>query len=303
MAQTHEGLPITINFEFQESETKTSQTGRTKEINKDINTTGSAGIPLLGKIQTKLGMSHKKNNSYMKTLTQLDAGKEIISKQLHDEALYDFEQYLEENKNLTKIYTGEKELEIGSYVKIHAHFQIINLNFLINMLSEDINEGKGKAFSDILFSIPKLFSNAPEKNNQGEGNESVGINSRLDKLKKEAEQDMKALLHISKILPSSAFIRLNHYIAPMKAEYLRESPEELSFKYGSNESQIKITLLGKVTRKVIKPEINEGPLQLFEEGFLKGTTHIASTFDHLLEMIKFVEEGDYIVSPIAIYFE
>src|SRR5690606_28190263 len=65
--------------------------------------------------------------------TQTEAGKEIISTKLHDNALVLFQQKLEDENRLFK----DTSASIGDYVQLKAKFNIIDFNYLLKMIQPE----------------------------------------------------------------------------------------------------------------------------------------------------------------------
>jgi len=143
IAQKNNGLPNLHSTEFQESETKTSTDGTTKDVVNEVQADVSSGtvkIPFVvdspsGKLSYK--MNHKRGITSGISWTQLEAGKEIISKQLHDNALQLFEDYLEENNLIKRVTTKTEDFVSGDYLLIQGAFSIISVNNIKDVLNPD----------------------------------------------------------------------------------------------------------------------------------------------------------------------
>ncbi|AFC32114.1 hypothetical protein PM3016_5414 [Paenibacillus mucilaginosus 3016] len=288
IAQLKEGLPTSHVREFLEQETQTTLDATQKESTHEVSgeaSTGSVTIPQFfatpsGKGAYKYINKNRLDNSF--TLSQLDAGKEIISKQLHDNALSDFEEYLnDDNVYCTTNDAFDKQIDIGKYIKIIHPFEIFDLSYVKKSL--DVSILKEMA----------LLANSgvvPAKNGQKKLNPDVekGMNS-FDVI----------LRFLTNILPSNLCIRQGNFISALKEKYVRETNSELIFKYGTK-SSLKLTVLGKVTR-----EFDEFDIDMFNKGgmFSHITESITGVTRQFIDEVKLIKKGDIIISPIAIYFE
>lgn len=307
MAQTNSGLPTLTSSEYQESEQKTSTTGKTGESTHQIVgevTLGEFDVVVFKSPTAKAQYTHvnRQGNNSSISLAQLEAGKEIISKQLHDNALGDFEVYLEENHKL-KIAEPTSFLNPGEYFKVSGVFQIVDLSFYKRALSKKmidrfvINAIAMERDSE-LEKVEKEGLNASQKSIK-----TKEIRNHYDRVIKQNNElfDMisDVLDYISTLLPTDSYIKIGRYVAPIKPEFLRESSNTLSFKYGSK-SPMRITMIGKITRvydNLISSGVGPGAnihetMQLF-----------SASVEQFLMQTDLLRTGDLIVSPIAIFFE
>ncbi|WP_411734874.1 hypothetical protein [Paenibacillus sp. M2] len=303
LAQSNEGLPISTNTELQESEsrTKTDEIKRMQQHQGDTEVS-SGEIDLAGLFKTpsakgRYRLTNRKTTGEALAITQLDAGKEIISKQLHDNALTEFESYLEDNGMI-----HDTADNVGTYVKIKGEFSIVSLDFMKNILNPE--------YTSQLF---KIFTES-EIDEKIVGIEALAIQdskkkSMISAIRKEAQKDKESqekmlqgighmISYTSSLFPSDTFIRIGSYIMPIKNENLRETSSALTFKYGSN-SEIELTVLGKFTRvyTTLAPNtMDSGNTAEMMEG-------ISTIVDGFIGEMGIVKRGDFIISPIAIYFE
>lgn len=308
IAQQNNGLPSSHSTEFQESESKSSTTGKSNELQNEMDTelkTGELKFPGLfespsGKVRYKL--AHKRGTSSSITLNQLEAGKEIISKQLHDNALQQFEDYLIENELLKEASISEDAMP-GEYVKIKGAFSIVDLKDINNILNPTaVSTALGFAMETAL-------------DNEIAQMEELGVTSqqrqrRIKEYQETQKKETKAMSeqlakfqiliqYMESILPSSAFLKTDRYTCPLRIEYLRESAKELAFKYKYDQT-MPITIIGKYTKKFerfaqLSRETNNGPFGVIGDSI--------NAFDQAFETFGIFKKGDLIVSPVAIYFE
>lgn len=97
-------------------------------------------------------------------------------------------------------------------------------------------------------------------------------------------------------LPTATFLLAENLLVPLKQKFLRESSKDLTFKYGSKNMDLKIVIVGKITRQVTDvtlPDFSQ------EYSFLE----FGEVVNYLLKEIGVLQKNNFIVSPIAIYFE
>ncbi|MFX3631894.1 MAG: hypothetical protein ACE3L7_07415 [Candidatus Pristimantibacillus sp.] len=299
IAQTNNGLPLSTSTEFQESETKTNSVDKNNQLQNNLNigiTTGELAVPGLFKLPTSkgdYGLKSIKGTNESATLTQLDAAKEIITKQLHDNALHDFEEYLKE-KDLLKYPLTTDELIPGSYISYRGKFEIIDMEFLSSLLNpEKLSTIFDLMISEELKGIKEAAAGLDNKTKQ----QILGMSNKAKKdsedTKKQFNQVAAMLDYISLLLPHTSYIRIDKYLCPLKSNFLREKSKELIFKYGRN-STLNITVIGKYTKIFDNiADANSG----------SGITAISSMLDGLTQQLDIIKKGDHIVSPIAIYFD
>ncbi|UNK20186.1 hypothetical protein MNQ98_09315 [Paenibacillus sp. N3/727] len=166
---------------------------------------GSVDIPfIISSPSAKLLYKYNGNNHYEETvsLTQTDAGKEIISKQLHDNALDDFVEYLNK-KQLLNIITDATsgEEQIGNYVKIKSTFNLFDLDYLKNLTN-----------SDSMRAIISLTTENLTTPKQSKGKQ----NQRLEPAVERGIRAIDTILkYLTSILPTQLYLKQGGYIAPL----------------------------------------------------------------------------------------
>lgn len=307
IAQSNSGLPTLINTEIQEQESRTSTKGTSTDSTHEI-----AGEVSLGEFdvvffkspsaKSQFKYANKQGNNSSISWTQLDAGKEIISKQLHDNALAEFEQYVEQN-GLLKIKESSEHAVPGEYIKVSGTFYVVDLSFFQKALNKKIID------RFLLDEIDKQCISALdqiEAENLTRQQKEVKRKETQKRFEKQ-KNDNKILFelitdvvdYVNTLLPASSYLKIGNFVAPLKPDYLRESSSELGFKYGHS-SKLRITLIGKVTRvydnlisQGIDPSANiYGMMQL-----------LSSAVEQFLIESALLKTGDLIVSPVAIFFE
>lgn len=303
IAQTEGGLPTNIDSEKSEEIREQSDSESSRGADSFIEgkfKLGEFEIPLLFKTPTgeiSTGIKPNFKSTEKVSLSQLESGKEIISKILHDNALEKVESGLiEKNVLLRNVH----EAEAGKYIKIKTPFKIIDFDYLKKAFAPD-------KLPDLIFSdLDKTFESLKSETKRLEGKQKQlakaqvkSEEQRIRKEKKEQVDSLKflesALNYITDIIPTVSYLVGDNILVPLKKDYLREESKDLTFKYGTS-SGLKINILGKVTRIIDDVEIPD-----FDQDF--DYMKIGEIVNFILNSIGVLDEGDYIISPIAIYFE
>ncbi len=217
----------------------------------------------------KKGESETLNDTF--TLTQTEAVKELITRQFHDNSLDVLIDHLTTNNRLKP--ASNTNLKNHQYVLTEGSFDLMDIDHL-----------KSFADKDFLEMIDKSMS-SKEKN------------ERVQKSPFPIT-DFNKMIHVTSLfLPTELFIRQGKFIVPLSKEYLRESSRIFSFKREDGE---KIKILGKVRRQIVNIDFD---LNLKSFGMFDVIDGIESMAEGLLAQLGVLEKGDYVISPIAIYFE
>lgn len=305
LAQINGGLPtIKSREEMEEIKDVSESSEGFKSLSsvEAVMKTGEFEIPLLFKTPSGeiKGIWKPGNFSEEKAIaSQTEAAKQIISTQMHDNALEEFITYLDDNEFL------KSENEIGSYIQKTENFKIVDFDFLVRMMQFDtlgmvIFEKFDKDISKIeneMENIPSKVKHTREyQQKKAELNSKVKkVKSKKDETRQEFEDIEKILKYLQSILPYSTFLIMDNAIVPLKSDFLREKGQELSFKYG-NTPNLKITLLGKITSSINDIDV---PALASPEAILELHEMLYAIFG----LFNLIKKGDKIVSPVAIYFE
>lgn len=248
------------------------------------NFTGEFGLkPLFG-----LKFSEDKETvNTTNTLSQIETGRELIEKILHDNAFDLFGAYLKENNLLDYI----DNCMLGNYVEINNDFTIRDLGYLTNIFTEDFIDFISNMGIE---SLKSQIDNAEMSSSVRKSKERELVN-----IKKKSEEEFigykKILNIIGDMLPYSQFIICEECLIPITNKYLRESLSQIRFNYSG-----KIKVLGKFT-SVFKDSINK---EKENETFLGGlNSTLDQTFKELYVNMLGFNENMKIVIPIALYFE
>ena len=264
LAQEKGGLVSSISKENQQSRTETKTDTQSNDNIDEI----QAGIKAIFSLFAKVGTKYGETESY--SLSQLDAGKEIISMQMHDNAVDDLLKSLIDKGALV---TTTASLEVDKYMLIKSKFKLIDLDFIQNILGSKEFEGAMKK------SVASGKSGG--KANQVPGFSDFG----------------KMLKVMSSLLPSTVYIKQGKVLCPLRAENLRVSPKEILFNYSND---VEITVLGKVSRRM---GTNRDLDNIQFESVLSLSDMMSGTTDMMAATMGLSNEGDFIVIPIAAFFE
>ncbi|HDX9590756.1 TPA: hypothetical protein ROX98_003811 [Bacillus pseudomycoides] len=247
------------------------------------------------------------NNELIGTTKSIEVKENTLGQQYS--ALNEFEDYLHKNSSLVNFneQKDSEELAPGTYVKFTSSFQPINFDVVQKMINDKfikflfnkLEEAKNVEVQTILEQTLTLEQRTVFLNELEKTYENM---VSVQKNKIHSVKDM--LVYIKEAIPYSSFIKMDNCLIPVKECYLTESIGELAFKYGSADASIEITLIGKITKKINKKEINsldysnlvdKQPSKILHE-FLGFPTNLLGGFG-------VVAANNFIISPVAMYFE
>lgn len=264
IAQIYGGLPSTVTNEMQESRTQTHTDTRQQETVSELH--GSLNVAI-AKMDAKITPKETRGESI--SLAQLEVGKEIISKQLHDNAVDELIEHLRKNDLLVD---SPELFEVNKYILYRSSFKVVDFEYLKIFTRKEFSQ---------LLGLNKQLNNKMQPGNQKIIIDNLG----------------KILDFFSAIMPSDLFIKQDGMLSPLKREFLRIQPKELLFKYSE---ETKVCLLGKVTKRIdnvaIQDEFELKSLLSFSDLMMRLASGLMAQFE-------VVYEGEFIVSPIAIFFE
>ncbi|MCD2332895.1 DUF6414 family protein [Bacillus cereus] len=316
IAQTNDGLITSKSTEMQEQRTETHQEGTGAQARGFLEIQGDTGkfeVPLFLKspsAKATMRLSPGENHSESFSIADLEAGKEIISTQLHDNALNDFETYLDKEKLIFNIDNTSSSLSLqpGTYIKTTSTFTAMNFEVIEKMVGEKfieillygVREQKEKSILEI------------ENDNNIKPSQKKSAIQLINKQFKAMEETQTSQLkqvqlmleYINQTVSAKAFLKMGKIFIPLKQNYLRETIDELIFKYGQNNPSVKATLIGKVTRKISNDETQ---FPDFSNLMTQSSQNIFNSFLGLplgmLSNFDVLTTDDVVVSPVAIYFE
>lgn len=308
LAQTNGGLPTTKSREESEEIKDALESSSGHKSASSIEATFKSGkfeIPLIlntpsGEVK---GVWRPGTFSEEKAIaSQTEAAKQIISTQMHDNSLEEFMSFLKKNESLT---ANDQELygnQIGKYISRKSSFKIIDFEYLQRIMQADIFsqfmfqelEKQHQQWEEQIKVFPKTSAEYKKLNSQLKKS-SDNLKNMRKKTNEQFKQVEDIMKYLTDILPNSTFIIGDGFIAPLKAEFLRELGKELTFKYGNSPS-LKVTLLGKITG-----ELNTEDLPNLDG--VDAVLELHQFIYFMLNSLSLTKKGDLIVSPVAIYFE
>ncbi|PEB51066.1 hypothetical protein CON65_09985 [Bacillus pseudomycoides] len=238
---------------------------------------------------------------------RMEAKENTLGQQYN--ALNQFEDYLLKNSSLVNFneQKDSEEVNPGSYIKFTSSFQPINFDVVQKMINDKfikflfnkLEEAKNVEVQNILEQTLTLEQRTVFLNELEKTYENM---VSVQKNKIHSVKDM--LVYIKEAIPFSSFIKMDNCLIPVKECYLSESIGELAFKYGSEDTSVEITLIGKITKKINKKEIHALDYSNLVD---KQPNEILNKFlgfpTNLLGGFGVVTANNYIISPVAMYFE
>ena len=308
LAQIYDGLNTSTNRETGEEVKSGSESeegykrGNSFEVNANTGKGKFIGVFEGPSGDVKFRIQPGAFESEKTNLYQTETGKEIITRQLHDNSLLQFEDYMISN-NLIKHHT--EEFNVGDYIKIKGYFKLFDFKFITKVIESldilhNINvEQSIQTISNVLNELDSKSKNLSHHQNKSTQTKFLA-QTEQKRIKDKTKQEKNSFDNIKKLLESTTalfsdkvFMTLNGFLLPLKEEFLREKAPDLMFNYDGVGEGIEIVVVGKITRKIN----NETSLN-FE------TLHsIVNMSEFLLVGIDVAKKGDFIVSPIAVYFE
>ncbi|MEQ3340210.1 DUF6414 family protein [Clostridium butyricum] len=267
------------------------------EASDEISTTKSDKTePNKGNFKTEIGFKpilnftlteNKDSINTTNTLSQIETGRELIEKILHDNAFDLFVSYLKDEQ----ILNDTDNCILEKYIKINDTFKIRDVKSIGIILSDNFMDFMSEqAVGNLRKQLASSgLTNALKKQKEKE------IENIKKQSKKEFEEYKKIFEIIGDMIPYSEFLICDNCIIPITNKYLRESLNQISFNYGG-----KINIVGKYT-STLKDAIEKGNS---DSGVLGDFNSILN--NALKELyINFLDfsEDMKIVIPIALYFE
>lgn len=280
LAQIHGGLVDVISTEKQSEQSSTLSQTKAPSINGSKFTIG---------ISKFLGYEYSHTSNYLEeitTISQTEAGKEILSKIIHDNSYDSLIEYLT-NNNRIRNYDNNSSLEVGEYLILYGKFRMVDLSMISKLFNEDFK-------SIYSFISDRQLENIAQTLNreQRRSKELKNVQTNMQKKTESLLKDMKAVVNfISQILPSDKYIIYDNIFIPLKGKYLREDYASIRYKYSTNSY-----IAGQITGD-IKSIMNFTPKNELDEA-LKALDQIT------LELFKSlsISENFWIMDPIAWYF-
>lgn len=308
LAQKNNGLPTTSSREDSEELKNTSEESSGSKSGSSIEATYKTGeieFPLIFKSPSGdlKGVWRPGTFSEEKAIaSQTEFAKQIITTQMHDNALEEFINYLGSEESQLKVSDSN---EIGTYINKSTDFKIVDFKYLKKIIDAEAlstvmlyqSEEQIMKYKTQLESIPKAERSSAQY--QELKRQLEIIERKLAAERKEFTGQLEfaqiALSYLDNISTNATYLITDGFIIPLKQDFLRESGSDLSFKYG-NTSNIKISFIGKITGEIPDSDLDKRA----PEEFITKIHEMLYTVFISLNLIK---KGDKILSPVAIYFE
>jgi len=282
LAQIDDGLVNSRKFEEQRCRTEV----KTEE---DMPATGKSNISM--GLSSLLGYQYNFENEYIKeinTISQTEAGKEILSKIIHDNSFDNLISYL--NKNGLISSDSHKSPVVGDYLILNGNFKMIDLSFITSLIDGNFTKIYSSITSGAFDDAIKNMNRQQKRSNEFKAKEKL-MKDKLDSELKTFDDVRSMIDFISKILPSDTYIIHNQILIPLTKKYLRENYISLRYKYSSES-----TIVGYITGD-LKSIMDFKPNNELDDLF--------KVFDEmLLKTLEFLSIKDdfKVMHPIAWYF-
>ncbi|MEC3840246.1 DUF6414 family protein [Bacillus amyloliquefaciens] len=306
LAQLDQGIVTDYSYHDDTQKTLSSGTRDSSGKNASLGFSVSGGTGWLPGVNIGLNgnMGGKSDAMFLDSESLLEGHKDILNKSFHD---YSLVLLLEKLKAEELLVDNQEDLNEGDLYFGEGPFKFFDFELLSNALNpnaletfmlyeEDqsiesieeaekiIKKSKGtKQDPDIIQEARKLVEKRKELSS------IITLYKTLDILSSYA----------SKILGGHSIIKSQTNIGLVKKEYLRESPESLSFR-GNNGKNVKF-LARIISKKDVVYDGNLSGLPPISPDKLNEVPNFM--LDILLGSFNIIESGDLLVTPIAIYFE
>lgn len=261
-----------------------------KNSKEETNSPGNKNTNVIFSLPKLVSMGFSEDSDFERTtniLSQLESGRELIEKILHDNALEQFRKNILETELLNDI----NNCSIGNYTEISGSFLVRDFEYIINVYSDE--------YIDFLCDDAVKTLEDELQNNPGNTNKKI-LENKIKNIKSQTRKihnNTRRVFNMAKnILPFSKFIICDNCIIPLESKYLRESATNIRFMYSQN-----INIIGKYT-STLKDAINREK-NAPNIGFNKMFAAMDETFEAFYSKTLGLNESMKIILPIALYFE
>lgn len=286
LAQLNDGL---INSVGKENVAEVTE-GKQLEDNP-ITDESTIGINIPGIFNYK----HNINSEYItevNTITQTNAGREIISKIIHDNSYDELFDYLSESVGI-KQYNNSESINTGTYIELSGNLRMVDLSALLSLFDEDFRNVYSTMINGEFSKSLENFNREERRSNETKKNQ----NQNKNKVKSDVKMFKNVtdvISYIAKLLPSDKYIIYEDILIPLDEKHLREDYNSLRYKY-SNDSIIFGQITGTV-KDVMQFSLNAG-------GAL--TPMFLALDDLLLSVYNLlgIDENFKLMHPISWYYQ
>lgn len=302
IAQLDKGVTLNYSLEqtAQESNTETSQItrGKVAGFNGTFQTSASN---LLSSMNLSFGANISRNGNEITggSRTLLEGQKDLLNKAFHDYALDILLQLLEDNQ---KLKTSSFPLAEGDICLWETEWQYYDFEFLGKIVDFDnVLETLGVYVTDDEYKQAETTLKKQKKHPKSP--EYLKAQQIILQYKSQAvprnilKQIQVFCSYANKFLGNYSIIKAANTFHLIEKEMLREVPTALSLR---SESTRKAKVLFRVIGK--RETVFDGENLNFEA--LQDFTRIGNMmFDIIFVALQILKDGDYIATPIAIYYE
>lgn len=220
------------------------------------------------------------------TLSQIESGRELIEKIIHDNAFEQLRNHLDKKFGVKNI----KECELGEYIETTTKYIIRDLDYIYNIYTEEfIDFMCDTEFEDLKKNKPSGANKTAQK----------CFDKKIEDAKKEFKLQQEKTRRIFSIarnmMPFSKLLLCGDAIIPLNDKFLRESTDRIRFTYSE-----KIKILGKYTSTLEDAVRREEGIQ---NSFDSLYSSLDETFKELYINVLGLDKSAKIIQPIALYFE
>lgn len=274
ISQIESGLTVGNHQEVTDTTTEVQGKSRT-EPQQQVEGKGTLGfVGITAKLNSEI-------NTQSSTLTQVEAGRELIDKILHDDSFNKFYKYIRDEGKIK----NEKTSNMGDYIEKKENFKFWDLDYLIEAFNE-------KTVEFIVNS--SLEEEVKKLKEQGKTVKNFEMKNMAKTIKEPIVSGMEIIRICREILPCSKFITTNNMIVPINEKFLREEIKSIRFKY-----DCKLDLIGRYTGNYLKENTTFEEERGFHEVF-KSLDEMSLIF---IKDIIGIDINSKIIEPIALYLE
>lgn len=304
LAQLKEGL---ITGFSQEESSQSSETAGQQSIrgNKAGFTSNlRIGTGMLPGAELRIGGNYggEGTEGENSSTTFLEGQKDILNKAFHDYALELLTHELKQNELLVENYEDLKEgsLYLGESSYRFYDFNLLkksmDYNFMSEMMLHDVSH-LDLSYEDSKKLIAKKNPTAADREKLEMAQQIIRVNEQAQPIINILKQLNTFSTFASNLLEDLTVIKMGKNIGLLRNKNLRESIEALSFR---TDKSRKVKYIMRVIGK--KDVVFNGKnFSLIREQDLDIIPNMM--LDILLGSFKIIEQGDLLVTPIAIYFE
>lgn len=283
LAQIDEGL---TNMKQTEIESIRTESKTQENVPGKDRTLMSIGLSSLLNFQYELEDEHTRG---INAISHTEAGKEILSKIIHDNSYDNLISYLRSTSQI-KNFNNDTKYNIGDYLMINDNFKMVDLSIIANLFSEDFKKVYNSMLSGEFESTLQNLNREQKRSNE--------VRKKEKEIKNKISSDLKMfdyvvgmITYISKLLPSSKYIVYENLFIPLNEKYLRENYISLRYKYTSSS-----TIVGQVTGN-LRDILDFRPNNELDEIIKAVDVMLFATLK-----ILSINENFKVVNPIAWYY-